>query len=181
MESDARLNGQLKSLGKKLFQFRDLVAKIDIPEDLPDPAQAQLFWEAFVKKCGAAVTVLRQIQSSLTPDMYHLSVYPCEKIWRNPAAVPDLLSLPECLPANPAGVGIAATSEQVHEWNSLLDNATRDLELLVASSLPSLKRSAPSPTVRPVAGPSSQDALIVRLFSTTSQQRAAEDSSCKNL
>lgn len=179
MESDTRLNGQLKSLGKKLFQFRDLVAKLEIPEDLPDPGAAQLFWETFVKKCGAAVTVLRQIQSSLTPDMYHLSVYPSEKIWRTPAAVPDLLSLPEGVTVNPSCVPIAASSEQVQEWNTMLENATFELEQFVASTQSLPKRGSSNQLTRQAPQSAGPDPLIARLFSTTSEQRAAEDTSSR--
>jgi hypothetical protein len=175
MEFDARLNAQLKNLGKKLFQFRDLVAKLEIPDELADAEQGRLFWSSFVKKCSAAVTVLRQIQSSLTPDMYHLSVFPSDKIWRDPAAVPDLLSMPDLIPPTPLSSGIATTMDEVHEWNTKLDLASRDLEEFIASQ-PATKRALkPSGNSRPLST-STLDPLLARLYSTTSEQRVNEDS-----
>ena len=127
MEGDSRLNSQLKTLGKKLFQFRDLVSKMDIPESLPEPPHDRIFWDVFVKKCTSAVTVLKQVQASLTPDLYHLAVHPGTKIWRNPAAVPDLLSMPDlvsCESENP----VARSLDEVSAWNSALEEAIAVIE-----------------------------------------------------
>ena len=140
MEGDLRLNSQLKSLGKKLFQFRDLVSKIEIPETLPPPPHDRIFWDVFVKKCTAASTVLRQVQAALTPDLYHLAVYPGSKIWRNPAAVPDLLGMPD-LAESDSAYPVARTVEEVMTWNAALEQAIQALERFEQSSSASLPKS----------------------------------------
>ena len=173
MDDDIRLNNQLKSLGKKLFQFRDLVAKIDIPESLPPPPHDKLFWDTFVKKCSAAVTVLRQVQAALTPDMYHLSLHPGEKIWRNPAAIPDLLGMGErieILVENP----MAQSRDEVRQWNAQLEAANSALDSLLDSQRSSfLNREKTSRTTGTNSGvPESDTIRIASLFSTTSRERA---------
>ena len=139
MEGDQRLNSQLKALGKKLFQFRDLVSKIEIPETLPPPPHDRIFWDVFVKKCTSAATVLRQVQAALTPDLYHLTVTPGSKIWRNPAAVPDLLGMPD-LVENDSLYPIAKTIDEVRAWNAVLDDALRALEDFEQSTHPTLSK-----------------------------------------
>ena len=94
MSDDFRLTNQLKGLGKKIFQFRDMIAKIDIPERFESREHADMFWEVFVAKTSSCVALLKQIETSLTPDLFHLAVHPSDKIWRNPGAVPDLLAMP---------------------------------------------------------------------------------------
>lgn len=173
MDEDVRLNGQLKSLGKKLFQFRDLVAKMDIPETLPDPPYDQLLWETFVKKCSSAVTVLKQVHSALTPDMYHLSVYPVEKIWRNPAAVPELLSVP-ARKDRPDVTPIARSAAEVQEWNSQLEQANIALEELLSADKISFQPQVKTESQRNDRL-NDEHAIIARLFTKTSRQRASED------
>ena len=173
MDEDIRLNNQLKSLGKKLFQFRDLVAKIDLPESLPPPPHDKIFWDTFVKKCSAAVTVLRQVQAALTPDMYHLALHPGDKIWRNPSAIPDLLGMPErveVLVENP----LAQSRDQVQQWNTQLESANSALEALFDSQRTSFqskeKLSRAVPSASSAVDADSQ--LISSLFSKTSRERA---------
>jgi hypothetical protein len=127
MDEDARLHAQLTSLGKKLFQFRELVAKIDIPDKLPESPNDKVFWDTLVKKCSSALTVLRQVHATLTPDMYHLAVFPGEKIWRNPAAVPDLLGMPDRAVLESVSP-IARTREEVLQWNAQLDTVLSMLD-----------------------------------------------------
>jgi hypothetical protein len=177
MEQDIRLNAQLKSLGKKLFQFRDLIAKLDIPESLPPPPHDRVFWDAFVSKCTSAVTVLKQVHASLTPDMYHLSVYPGDKIWRNPSAVPDLLSIPE-LPGRTHTSPVAHSQEQVAAWNAALEKANLSLDELTENmnqqpNNSSPKKSASSKPVHDV----SNTALISSLLTTKSTDRILASSS----
>jgi hypothetical protein len=145
MEGDTRLNSQLKTLGKKLFQFRDLVARIDIPEVLPQPPHDKIFWDVFIKKCTSASTVLKQVQAALTPDLYHLAVYPGDKIWRNPSAVPDLLGMPE-LKSYASLNPVARTIEEVGEWNTALEQAIEALEQFeegTTNSIPQLALHRP--------------------------------------
>ena len=168
MEDDIRLNSQLKSLGKKLFQFRDLVAKIDIPETLPPPPYDRIFWEVFVKKCSSAVTVLRQVQAALTPDMYHLSVHPGDKIWRNPAAVPDLLGMPDSISSD-GRQPIVGSPEEVSAWNNTLEEATRALEEYLSSAAPATTRSNPQSSSLPSVDKSE---LISSLFASRSSERS---------
>lgn len=173
MDEDARLNAQLKSLGKKLFQFRDLVSKIEIPECIPPEPHDRVFWETFVKKCSTAMTVLRQVHSALTPDMYHLSVHPGEKIWRNPAAVPDLLGMPERL-NNSSLNPIARSSNEINSWNSRLEEAIIVLEETLNSQRLTFQSAKKVPGSN-VAGDSTEDMTkIDRLFSMTSAQRKAQ-------
>ena len=171
MDDDTRLNAQLKSLGKKLFQFRDLVSKIDIPESIPPEPHDRIFWETFVKKCTAAMTVIRQIHSALTPDMYHLSIYPGEKIWRNPAAVPDLLGMPEkveCSSMNP----IATTPAEINTWNTRLEEANRLLEETLNSQRLTFESGARTSSSSHILSNSTEDIVrIEKLFSMTSAQR----------
>ena len=176
MDEDVRLNSQLKSLGKKLFQFRDLVAKIDIPETLPPPPHDRIFWDTFVKKCCSSVTVLRQVQAALSPDMYHLSVHPGEKVWRNPAAVPDLLGLPE-RPDRDVPNPFATSGSDVQAWNSILEEANQSLEELIGTQtlrpIPSIIPAGKSP-----AGPPSEgERMIARLLTMTSRDRACNQDS----
>ena len=175
MEEDPRLVAQLKSLGKKMFQFRDLVAKIEVPGVMPAPPHDRLFWDMFVKKCSSAVIVLKQIQSALTPDMYHLSVYPGEKIWKNPAAVPDLLSVPDLVePAVAEPIAISRT--EVNAWNSALEEANSFLESYLNSQR--WPASRPQTRILPISSNVNEEVLdqrISRLLSTTSRSRAAED------
>jgi hypothetical protein len=143
MEGDLRLNSQLKSLGKKLFQFRDLVSKIDIPETLPPPPNDRMFWDVFVKKCASAATVLNQVQAALTPDLYHLAVHPGSRIWRNPAAVPDLLGMPDLVNTDSPNP-VASTIEEVMAWNAAIEEALRALEEFEdshPSTIPKLRNS----------------------------------------
>lgn len=133
MDDDVRLNAQLRSLGKKLFQFRDLIAKIEIPESLPPPPLDTKFWESFTGKCSSASTVLKQIHTALTPDMFHLAVFPGEKVWQNPAAVPDLLSVPPRIGIETTDP-IASNREEVLRWNTALEQANHVLEDLLSTS-----------------------------------------------
>lgn len=172
MDEDARLHAQLTSLGRKLLQFRELVAKIEIPEKLPAPPNDKAFWDLFVKKCSSALTVLRQVHATLTPDMYHLAVFPGEKIWRNPAAVPDLLGMPdravlECVDP------ISRSREEVLLWNAKLDEVLSSLDqvlepqarssAVVASDLPNSTKFAQS---------GGDGDLIHLLLTSTSRERS---------
>jgi hypothetical protein len=171
MDQDQRLNSQLRTLGKKLFQFRELVAKIEIPEKLPSSPHDKLFWNSFVTKCSAAVTVLRQVHSALTPDMYHLAVFPGEKIWRNPAAVPDLLGMPERV-AFESPEPIACSREEALQWNAKLDEVNTYLEsvlenqLTVQSNTQSFSRKEASNLVS-----ASEKELLRHLFNSSSASR----------
>jgi hypothetical protein len=163
---------QLRSLGKKLYQLRDLVARIDIPESLPPPPDDQLFWEMFVKRCSAATTVLKQVQSALTPDMYHFAVHPGEQIWRNPAAVHELLLLPEKRPAQ-ASEPLATSTEEAMDWNRNLAEISGLIEHFISDvSLPGFGTSQSSPGTRTRVA--NEQELIDRLFSTTSEQRLSD-------
>ena len=168
MDEDTRLTGQLKALGKKMFQFRDLVAKIEIPETVPPSPHDEIFWDSFVKKCSSAVSILKQVQLALSPDMYHLSVYPGEKIWRNPAAVPDLLSMPV---EEDIGVlhPIATSREEVTRWNSVLEEANFALETYLNNSV-STQAAWKQPTSVKQASEQIDD-RITSLLTMTSQER----------
>jgi hypothetical protein len=178
MDEDIRLNAQLKSLGKKLFQFRDLVAKIEIPDAIPAPPQDAKYWEGFVHKCSSAITVLKQVQAALTPDMYHLAVFPGEKVWRNPAAVPDLLGLPERV-SQESQSPLAVSREDVIRWNTSLEEANAAIENLLqgTSEVISSNQRQVSSKVSSLGNdslhdPASRD-LIQSLFSSTSRERAS--------
>jgi hypothetical protein len=171
MDEDTRLNTQLKSLGKKLFQFRDLIAKLEIPETLPPAPHDAQFWESFVTKCSSAVTVLRQVQAALTPDMYHLAVFPGEKVWRNPAAVPDLLGLPERIGTESPNP-IASHREEIQAWNTRIDEANRVIgQLLEFSSLTTISTARTSVKPPPAPADITGAELITTLFTTTSRER----------
>lgn len=171
MEEDARLQAQLRSLGKKMFQFRDLVSKIEIPDTVPPAPYDQIFWDMFVKKCASAMTVLKQVQSALIPDLHHLAVYPGEKIWRNPAAVPDLLGLPEHK-ERPQADPIAVSRAQIQAWNSVLEQATSSLEeYLEGVKFPTAPKSGLEPEASTLSESDKQ--RILRLFTMTSEQRVA--------
>jgi len=176
MEEDIRLNAQLKSLGKKLFQFRDLIAKLDIPESMPPPPHDREFWDVFVSKCTSAVTVLKQVHAALTPDMYHLSVFPGDKIWRTPAAVPDLLSMPE-FTIRPQVSPIAHSQEQISEWNTALEEANQSLDEMIDSikSQSSTKSTSKKPDANTSTTTASSKTLdmgmINSLMNSTSRDR----------
>ena len=171
MEADARLNSQLKTLGKKLFQFRDLVARIDIPDILPPAPHDRVFWDVFIKKCTSASTVLKQVQAALTPDLYHLAVHPGDKIWRNPSAVPDLLGMPD-LTVFESPNPVARTIEEVGGWNAALEQAIEAIEQFddgSTNTLPKLSLHTPSP---PPSLDSIQDKeKISSLFNSRSTDR----------
>ena len=175
MDDDPRLNAQLRVLGKKLFQFRDLIAKMDIPESIPAPPLDSQFWENFIGKCSSAATVLKQVHSALTPDMYHLSVFPGEKIWQNPAAVPDLLSVPQRLASQPSE-SIASSREEVVEWNTKLEEANASLESFMESYERSKQELHSAPKLSHKNIPSEDKGpanLMHTLFTTTSRERVS--------
>ena len=168
MDEDPRLNAQLRALGKKLFQFRDLVAKMEIPDSVPAPPLDTQSWETFVGKCSSAATVLKQVHAALTPDMYHLSVFPGEKVWPNPAAVPDLLSIP-ARAAPQTRDPLANSREEVVMWNTKLEQANAALDIILESSgrqntVEEVKMSGVS------ENQGSHDILNV-LFTSTSRER----------
>lgn len=176
MDTDAKLNAQLKSLGKKLFQFRDLVAKIDIPESVPPAPHDRIMWDTIVKKYSSAITVLRQVHAALTPDMYHLAVHPGEKVWRNPTAVPDLLGTPERGEAS-GNHAIVRSREELRVWNTKLEEANSELEALLEaqSSVNSKGRNSHNTKSGIASSDPSDKVRISRLFSLTSRVRAHED------
>jgi hypothetical protein len=165
MDDDPRLNAQLRALGKKLFQFRELVAKMEIPESVPAPPLDTQAWETFVGKCSSAATVLKQVHAALTPDMYHLSVFPGEKVWQNPAAVPDLLSVPPRAAPQPNNP-LARSREEVVAWNTKLEQANMSLEALIESS----SKDRPSKQ-KAVSDKQVSHELVQVLFTSTSRER----------
>lgn len=177
MDADVKLNAQLKSLGKKLFQFRDLVAKIEIPESVPPPPYDHLMWETIIKKYSSANTVLRQVHAALTPDMYHLAVHPGEKVWRNPSAVPDLLGTPE-RHDTAEKIPIVHSRGELRSWNSQLEEANSALEAMLESQavIPLSSRNGQVGTKNARERAPGEKIRISRLLSLTSRARASEDS-----
>ena len=144
---------------------------------VPPPPYDRMMWDTIVKKYSSSMTVLRQIHAALTPDMYHLAVHPGEKVWRNPAAVPDLLGTPErdvSFESQP----IARSREELREWNSQLEEANSALEALLEAQPVGLatQKSSMGGMSRGNEPEGRDSQRIARLLTLTSRQRAQEDS-----
>ncbi len=69
MNEDARLNAQLRQLGKKVAQLREIVNNINLKS-----GDERIVWQGTLKYAVNACTVIRQIQSALTPDLYMVRI-----------------------------------------------------------------------------------------------------------
>ncbi|KAF4656826.1 hypothetical protein FOL47_008731 [Perkinsus chesapeaki] len=105
----------LRMLQKKLNTFRDQLLRMDLlsitrvsgagfdidgeggaPQQTePSTLQKQAYWEALLQKMSNLITTLKQIQSAMHRDFYLLGVAPGTHIYMSPAAVPEMLKLPE--------------------------------------------------------------------------------------
>ena len=87
-QGDPKQQTALRLVGKKLFQLREAVATL--PEIQAGPQ--------FVKACQYAGTILEKLD--LPADAAVLAIHPWDKIYRDPAAVPELLGDAPAAPAS---------------------------------------------------------------------------------
>jgi hypothetical protein len=83
-----KYNTQLRLLGKKVMQLREA---IEASFDPYNPNQSS----HFQKQASYVAITLRQLQAAVPADAFMLAIHPRDKIYQNPAVVPQILKYPD--------------------------------------------------------------------------------------